>query len=155
MTSQLSTTESAELQQCERTIALGLRTFNDVGHALMTVRDGRLYRAQYQTFEAYCVQRWNFTGSRARQLVAAAEVVDVAGSVTTVTVSNEGQARELVTLKEQPEELRAVLEAQGGADGSGYLQREGGPLRQAPGVARPGAGRGDADGGRRHPRDDR
>lgn len=76
----------------------------DVGRALMAIRDARLYRDEYGTFEDYCRQRWGFVASRARQLIAAAEVVSNLESVTTVTPSTESQARPLAAL--EPEAQR-------------------------------------------------
>ena len=72
-----------------------LTTFVDVGTALLEVRDSRLYRANYATFESYCADRWNMVASRARQLIAAANTVGNLSSVTTVTPANERTAREL------------------------------------------------------------
>ncbi|MEU4823116.1 hypothetical protein AB0H37_14695 [Actinomadura sp. NPDC023710] len=73
---------------------------NMVGNALLRIRDGRLYRADFGTFEEYCRERWGFSDSRARQLIGAAQ------TVTTVTVAglpapaNEGQARALTAVPE-------------------------------------------------------
>lgn len=92
---QLTFAEGERLAACEETIERGLKTFVEVGEALREVRDARLYRARYATFEDYCRERWGFNDSRARQLIAAAE------TVTNVTVegvpapSSEGVARAL------------------------------------------------------------
>ena len=58
MSDELTALELSELAQCEAVIAQGLRTFVDVGAALLKVRDARLYRAEWTTFEAYCRDRW-------------------------------------------------------------------------------------------------
>jgi phage N-6-adenine-methyltransferase len=97
-TTALTTTEQTRLTTCESIIEVGLSTFVDVGMALLEVRDSRLYRQQYATFEAYCSERWNMVASRARQLIAAANTVGNLGSVTTVTPANEAQTRELMGL---------------------------------------------------------
>lgn len=68
--------ENKRLYECEQIIERGLKTFVDVGGALLEIRDSRLYRADYGTFEEYCQQRWNFTRMRASQLIAAAEVIE-------------------------------------------------------------------------------
>lgn len=94
----------SRLGELEEVIQHGLETFVEVGQALATIRDERLY--SHKTFEDYCRERWEFSDSRARQLVAAAE------TVTTVTVEglpaprNEGVARELVALRSEPDVLR-------------------------------------------------
>lgn len=107
MTAQLSlAAERDRLAALEQTIERGLQTFVEVGMALAEIRDSRLYRSAHATFEDYCHERWGFVASRARQLIAAAE------SVTAVTVaglpapSSERQARELVPLLDQPEQMR-------------------------------------------------
>lgn len=42
----LTTTETERLTDLETTIERGLKTFVEVGQALMEIRDGRLYRAR-------------------------------------------------------------------------------------------------------------
>jgi hypothetical protein len=50
----LSEAEKATLAQCETRIAKGWSAFLDVGDALLTVRDSRLYRSAFESFEEYC-----------------------------------------------------------------------------------------------------
>lgn len=95
----LSKLETNDLKKCEQIIESGLRTFADVGNALATIRENRLYRAGHETFEAYCKERWGFTSSRARQLVAAAEVTK-----QFPTVTNERQARVVTSVPEDQRE---------------------------------------------------
>lgn len=103
----LSRAEQMKLVDCEQNIAKGIETFVLVGASLATIREQRLYRDDYPTFEAYVSGRWGFTASRARQLIGAAEVVEQIQSVTRVTPpTNEAQARELVTV---PEEQRVEV----------------------------------------------
>ncbi len=85
----LAAVESTQLAECEQTIQRGLSTFIEVGSALLTIRDQRLYRVHYATFEAYCEQRWSLSRGRAYQLINAAEMS------TTVDITSERQAREL------------------------------------------------------------
>lgn len=105
----LTIPEQSRLAACETVIEAGLATFVDVGTALLEVRDSRLYRAEYATFESYCADRWNMVASRARQLIAAANTVGNLSSVTTVTPANERTARELMGLS--PEEQREAWQA--------------------------------------------
>ena len=86
MMNSLTVHEQAELEQHEATIERGLQTFVEVGLALRAIRDKRLYRQNYATFEDYCRERWGWVASRARQLIAAAEV---AKTVTMVTHTSE------------------------------------------------------------------
>lgn len=94
----LTTRDKRTLAQCEETIKQGQRTFIDVGNALRTIRDEVLYRGEFETFEAYMQKKWGWTRQRGYQLIAAANVVEVVGtidSVSTIVDINEGQAREL------------------------------------------------------------
>src|SRR6476660_8234750 len=54
----LSSTESEILNACEAIIQKGIQTFVEVGNALLEIRESRLYRGQYSTFEEYCRTRW-------------------------------------------------------------------------------------------------
>lgn len=69
------TPELLDLMEQEKVIEQGLGTFIDVGCALLTIRDGRKYRAAgYDTFEAYLEQRWDMTRSYGYRLISAAEI---------------------------------------------------------------------------------
>jgi hypothetical protein len=46
------------LAQCEGVIERGMKSFIEVGTALLKIRDERLYRENYGTFEEYCRKRW-------------------------------------------------------------------------------------------------
>jgi hypothetical protein len=54
----LTTQEQREFAHAERTIARGLKSFLAVGMALKEIRDKRLYRQHYDTFEEYVWRRW-------------------------------------------------------------------------------------------------
>lgn len=77
------------------------------GTTLLEIRDRRLYREHYGTFEEYCQDRWGFTKVRATQLIQAAEVTGALedGNNCYQTPQNEAQARELARLKD-PDEIR-------------------------------------------------
>lgn len=67
----LSPTESTRLQKCEAVIEKGLQTFIEVGNALLEIRDSRLYRQDYGTFEDYCRKRWKISRAHAYRLIEA------------------------------------------------------------------------------------
>ncbi|MDB6020796.1 MAG: hypothetical protein JWQ04_653 [Pedosphaera sp.] len=71
----LTTEETQELSACEGMIERGLQTFLEVGMALMTIREHRLYRA-FGTFDEYLVRRWDFGSRQAQRLMAAAGIVE-------------------------------------------------------------------------------
>ena len=97
--------------QLEATIEHGMQTFVEVGLALMEIRDDRLYRAEFGTFEEYCNQRWGWTRMRASQLIAAAAVVQNV-NLGLQNPATERQARPLAALPpaQQREAWERVLE---------------------------------------------
>lgn len=112
VTEALTYMEKEELREFERQIESGLKTFRKVGTALLAIRDGRMYRAGFKTFEDYCRDRWGFNASRARQLIGAAEIAGRIESVTIVTPATESQARPLAVLppEQQPEAWKAATD---------------------------------------------
>ena len=99
----LSTQEKHSLATYEKVIEKGVALFHETGHALMQVRDEKLYRGEYDSFEDYLSRKWNLTSSRARQFIAASKTLD---SVEISTNLNEGQAKELAKVpKEKRQEV--------------------------------------------------
>lgn len=98
------------LDECEAVIERGLATFVEVGDALAEVRDLRLYRSTHETFEAYCEQRWGLSRKRAYDLIGAAEVVGALSPIgDTPMPANEGQARALRPVKDEPEKMAEAM----------------------------------------------
>ncbi|MGC1213864.1 MAG: hypothetical protein WA890_21710 [Micromonospora sp.] len=101
----LTVAEADCLTDCEETISHGLITFVEVGQALITIRDNRLYRATHQTFEEYTRERWNLSGTRTYELIDGAhihELISSATAETPVAPANERQARPLAKLLPHP-----------------------------------------------------
>jgi hypothetical protein len=72
----LTEAEQKDLTRLEEIIAQGILCFVEVGRALMTIRDKRLYRQTHRTFQSYCLEKWEFGRSYAYRLIASAEVAD-------------------------------------------------------------------------------
>ncbi len=107
MNEALTVIERNNLVELESVIQKNLTAFYEVGFALMQIRDNRLYREIYGTFEEYCKEKWGFTKSRANQLISASEVAD---NLTT-TVAKEIPERHLRPLTSlPPEEQREVYQ---------------------------------------------
>jgi hypothetical protein len=87
--------ETQQLPALEHIIEIGLGTFYIVGSALRQIRDSKLYRNEYHTFEQYCEDRWNIKRQRAYELMQAAAVVANLSEISDKLPSNEAQAREL------------------------------------------------------------
>lgn len=90
----LSEIERHAKAKAEQTIERGLQSFVEVGEALAKVRDLRLYRDEYGTFEEYAEKKWSLTDRRLRQIIDASKVTRSLPTGTIVPAS-EGQAREL------------------------------------------------------------
>ncbi|GAB3163042.1 hypothetical protein [Telluribacter humicola] len=73
---ELSLDEQSRLEECEEVIHKGLKTFVEVGSALYEIRDKKLYRNHFKTFESYCQERWQLKRQRAYELMGAAEIVN-------------------------------------------------------------------------------
>ena len=83
----------------------GQQTFIEVGQALLEIRDRRLYRETYGTFEEYCQERWGMTRRHANRQIGAAHVVEVLGPIGPIP-RTERQAREAMKVhysSESPE----------------------------------------------------
>lgn len=104
----LTAAERDLLESCERTISRGLETFREVGEALLQVRDNRLYRTDFGTFEEYVETRWGLGRSYANRLVAASSVAAILAPIG-AEIKNEAQARELAPLLDNPEEMRVAF----------------------------------------------
>lgn len=146
--------ERGRLAECEAVIERGLKTFVDVGNALLQIRDDRLYRAEYGTFEDYCRDKWGWQRHYANRLIGAAQVTKnlvPIGTNQTMFVNNpatwpagfklpetESQARPLTTLDaEQQREAwqRAVETAPEGKITAAHVQSVVDEIQQKPHVS--------------------
>lgn len=94
----LTVSETQRLTQLEATITAGLQTFVDVGQALLEIREARLYRQEFGTFEDYCRERWGMDKRYANYQIAAAQVIGNLGTIVPVLPATESQARPLAPL---------------------------------------------------------
>jgi hypothetical protein len=99
----LSVEESLSLRACETIIEKGLQTFVEVGNALLNIREARLYRQDFATFEDYCRGRWTMVRRQADRLIQAAEVAENLRPIGLIPTS-ESQIRPLTKL--EPEQQR-------------------------------------------------
>jgi len=107
MGTEIASTDTRTLADCEAVIERGLTTFFDVGSALFDIREGKLYKDEgYTTFERYCNRRWDFSSTRAYQLIAATEVSAELSTKVDIPPERETHVRPLVPL---PEDCRAEV----------------------------------------------
>jgi len=114
----LTRSEESKLVELESTIEDGLDTFVEVGSALAAIRDSRLYRGEFGTFEEYCDKRWKLARRQAYRLIDAAAVVGNVSHGTQTPPTSERQVRPLVALPpvEQPaawQRANEIAEAEG------------------------------------------
>ena len=72
--------------------------FYRAGQALKEIRDCRLYRDKYQTFEDYCQDKWEIARNYANKLIAASEVVKNVSTGGSHIPKSERQARPFTSL---------------------------------------------------------
>ncbi len=70
----LTAREQSKLQKCLQVIAYGFSAYVEMGQALATIRDEKLYRESHETFEEFVEDVVNVARSRAYQLMNRAEV---------------------------------------------------------------------------------
>jgi hypothetical protein len=114
----LTEAEKKQIRECEVVLQKGLATFFEVGSVLLTIREGRLYRSSFSTFEGYCRERWGIGRSYAWRVIGAAERMKLLPSDGTIPKpGNEFQIRPF--LKLDPTDFpkawnEAISHAQGG-----------------------------------------
>jgi hypothetical protein len=103
----LTKQEKRRLKECEVIIHRHGRAFIELANALFTIRNERLYRAQYATFADYCQDRLRFSRQYASGIAKAAQVINGLPADLSSFVDNEHCARELG--KVVPEKREAVI----------------------------------------------
>jgi hypothetical protein len=91
--------ESKRLIELEKVIEAGQQTFIEVGIALAEIRDSRLYKCDFKTFEDYCVHKWGWTKQHCYRLIECAPIAKSNPQVTSIN-----QARELAKVPKEKRE---------------------------------------------------
>lgn len=93
------TRNKAELERLEGVIATNLNAFYEVGRALMEIRDNNYYSdvLGYETFEAYCRDRWDMSMRHCERLMASAKIVEITRPIGRIPAT-EYQCRPLAKL---------------------------------------------------------
>lgn len=96
-----------ELSRLESIVRRGKETFIEVGRALMSIQEGKLYRqAGFNTFEDYCWKRWSFARRTAYSYIEAAQVAENVQSIAQNDPPSYTQASALAPL--DPDQQREV-----------------------------------------------
>jgi hypothetical protein len=99
--------EKSPLGECEEVITRGLNSFSEVGNALLRIRDERLYKERYSSFEDYCEERWKISKTHANRLIGSSAVARNLAPIGAIP-SSEAVARPLANL--QPARQREVFQ---------------------------------------------
>lgn len=110
--SPLTAGERNRLADLEGIVAHGLSAFVAAGNALRTIRDERLYRDEFSTFEAYTDERFGISRQHAYRLIGAADAAARVSPIGVIQPVTESQARPLTKLPpdEQPAAWRDVVD---------------------------------------------
>ncbi len=97
----LTAEEEKIFNDLELIITKNFKVFYEVGCALTTIRDLRLYRKAHPTFEDYCHARFEISRQSAYQYISAREVMDIlsASGGQKLLPLNERQVRPLTRLE--------------------------------------------------------
>ena len=105
----LTSKERTEFVDCERHLHDSLNAYMIAGVYLKKIRDGRLYREQFKTFESYCLHVWGLGKRQVNLIIQACDLsTAIADDIQerpewwgdeVPLPSNEGQCREMGNLK--------------------------------------------------------
>jgi len=127
----LITTEPS-LQDLEEKIEAGLEQFRVAGESLRKIKEKKLYKSEYSTYEEYCSQRWGFTPQHANRLISAAKtmrLIEESEPTGSVLPQSENQVRVLSKSKDPNSTWKSAQEDTGkkqptAKDIEAYLQDE-------------------------------
>jgi hypothetical protein len=119
----ISLSDSKLFIKCEQEILAAKDVFTKVAKALATIRDKRLYRAEYKTFAEYCNKRHGWAKSYGYNMAKAGEVLNSLPENSTI-VESEAHTRELA--KAPAEKREEILET-----ACERAERDGKPLTAA------------------------
>jgi hypothetical protein len=114
---QLTDDELAQLREAEARIQRGLSGFLDMGLALGTIRERRLFRATHGSWEGYLLDRWKMTADYSQKLITAVKIVSElrdAGIVVMPVREVHARRLNLVDPTDRPKVWEAALAEAGG-----------------------------------------
>jgi hypothetical protein len=108
----LTKLESTKLDELKLIIKEGMAAFYTIGEALKEIRDGRLYKEIFGTFEDYCQLRWGMERRHAYRLIESFDVKENLCPMGHILPANERQVRPLTSLEpeQQQEAWQRVLD---------------------------------------------
>ncbi len=111
LTTELTEEETTLLNECESVIQKGIESFKDTWSALLEIRNSKLYRKEFKTFDEYCLVKWDFSKNYVNKNIRALKTLNNLGTMVPKTIT-ERQLRPLTSL--EPEVQKEVVkEVQG------------------------------------------
>ena len=109
----LSPRDRRAFERCNSIVTVGLATMIksafEVGEAIRRVRDNRLYREDFATFEDYCSTKFAIGRTYAYALADAAKIKEDLSAMADIPLpENERQVRPLLKLRNRPEDLKSA-----------------------------------------------
>jgi len=106
MEAELTIQEAEKLKELEQVIKDGLYTYFEVGAALMKIRDLKLYRTSYSTFESYCRDTFQISRAQAYRLIDSYNVQLTINEAQAIDFRKQTNSLQLETMnKEEKEEV--------------------------------------------------
>lgn len=113
----LSNDEAADLSRCEEVVRQHFRSYFETATAIREIHDRKLYRAEFETFEAYCEQRLGISRQYAHRILVAGEILEnVLRPLGNIRMpENESQIRPLIRIPREkiPAVWRRVVKKAG------------------------------------------
>ena len=104
---ELTEQETTLLNECEIVVSKGIKAFKEVWGALLEIRDSKLYRKEFRTFEDYCIVKWDLSKNYVNRNLKALKTLDDLVPIGTNNLNTESQLRPLTNL--EPEIKRQVV----------------------------------------------
>ena len=112
----LSDADQIDLYACEAVVETASSNVFQVGLAFAGIRDGKLYRMEFQTFEAYCRHKWQYGRNYVNRMILAAQLFTHLVTTRHQKPDHETQLRPLIGLPLEQAEVaweNAVTKAGG------------------------------------------
>ena len=107
LTTDLTEQETTLLNECEAVVSKGIKAFKEVWGALLEIRDSKLYRKEFRTFDDYCVVKWGLSKNYVNRNLKALDTLNNLVPMGTNNIETERQLRPLTNL--EPEIQRQVV----------------------------------------------
>jgi hypothetical protein len=115
--SPLSPSDKKDFAALEKIVQKGVKSFLEVGKALLQIHSRKLYREKYTSWEGYLEERWNLSRSHGYRLVHAGEVAENLSHARD-TIEMPGRLVEQLAKLPPDEQRRIFAQAQAAAPAS-------------------------------------